>query len=79
MLPVCGMGDIPSGSEFPLHPFPLFRAIRAVQGFILEFSKEGSTDLGDEFADGGVANQPVGTAEWCRSLQLPDVSGLCPV
>ena len=30
-----------------------------VQLFILEFSKDGSADLGDEFADGGAANQPV--------------------
>ena len=27
--------------------------------FVLEFSKDGSPDLGDEFADGGAANQPV--------------------
>ena len=31
----------------------------AVQIFILEFSKDGSADLGDKFADGGAANQPV--------------------
>ena len=51
--------DIPSGSELLLHPFPLLRAIRAAQIFILEFSKDGSVDLGDEFADGAFANQPV--------------------
>ena len=52
------MGHIPSGSEL-LHPFPLLRAIRAAQICILEFSKDGLADLGDEFADGAVANQPV--------------------
>ena len=30
-------------------------ATRTIQIFILEFSKGGSVDLGDEFADGGVA------------------------
>ena len=30
-----------------------------MQIFILEFSKDGSADLGEEFADGGTANQPV--------------------
>ena len=62
MLPVYGtysMRDIPSGSEILLHPFPLIRVIRAAQIFILEFSKDGLADLEDEFADGGVANQPV--------------------
>ena len=62
MLPIYGnysMGDIPSGSELLLHPFPLIRAIRAVQIFVLEFNKDASADLGDEFADGGAANQPV--------------------
>ena len=61
MLPVyCpySMGDIPSGSKL-LHPFPLIRAIREVQIFILEFTKDESADLGDECADGGLANQPV--------------------
>ena len=59
MLPVCGTystGDIPSGSELLLHHFPF---IRAVQIFVLEFSKDGSADLGDEFEDGDTANQPV--------------------
>ena len=61
MLPVYGtysMGDIPSGSEI-LHPFPFIRAIKAVQIFVLEFTKDDSADLGDEFADGGAANQLV--------------------
>ena len=61
MLPIYGtysMGDIPSGSEL-LHSFPLIRATRVVQIFILEFSKDGSADLGDEFADDGAANQAV--------------------
>ena len=53
------MGDILSGSELLLYPFPVNRAIRVMQIFVLEFSKDGSADLGDEFADGGVANQPV--------------------
>ena len=62
MLPVyCSysMGNISSGSELLLHPLPLLRANRAEQIFILELSKDGSADLGDEFADGGSANQPV--------------------
>ena len=60
MLPVYGtgsMGYIPYASEFLPHPFPFLRAIRAVQIFILEFRKDGSENLGDEFADGGAANQ----------------------
>ena len=40
------MGDIPSGSELLLHPFPLLRATRAVEIFVLEFSKHGSVNLG---------------------------------
>ena len=53
------MGDIPSGSELLLHPFPLFRASRATQIFIREFSKDGLADQGDEFADPGSVNQQV--------------------
>ena len=53
------VGDIPSGSGLLLHPFPLIRAIRVAQIFILEFSKDGSADLGDEYVDGGLANQSV--------------------
>ena len=56
MLPVYGIysiGNIPSGSKFLLHPFPLLGATGAVQIFILEFSKDASADLWDEFADGG--------------------------
>ena len=53
------MGDSPSGSELLLHPFPFIRGIRAAQIFVLEFSKDGLADLGDEFANGGAANQPV--------------------
>ena len=52
-------GDIPSGSELFLHIFPVFRVSRVCQIFFLEFSKDCSTDLGDEFTDGGLANQPV--------------------
>ena len=59
MLPVCGTCSIPSGSELLLHPFPVIGAIRAVKIFVLEFHKDGSADLGDQFADGGAANQPV--------------------
>ena len=53
------MGNISSGSELLLHPFRLLRASWAVQIFVLEFSKDGLADLGDKYADGGVANQPV--------------------
>ena len=53
------MGDIPSGSQLLLHTFPLIRATRAVQTCVLEFSKEGSAELGNEFADGGAVDQPV--------------------
>ena len=35
------------------------RAIRVVQIFVVEFSRDGSADLGDKFADGGAAYQPV--------------------
>ena len=62
ILPVYGtysIGDIPSGSELLLHPFPVIRAIRAVQIFFLEFSKDGSADMGDKFADGDTTNKPV--------------------
>ena len=62
MLPLyCpySVGDILSRSESLLHPFSHFRAIRAAQIFVLEFSKDGPADLGDEFADGGSVNQPV--------------------
>ena len=52
-------GDNPSGSELLLYPFPVIRALRAMQIFVLEFSKDGLADLGDEFADGGAASQPV--------------------
>ena len=51
-------GGISSGSKL-LHPFALPRAIRAAQIFILEFSKDVSADLVDEFADGAFSNQPV--------------------
>ena len=51
------MGDIPSGSELYLHFFQVFRVSRAAQIFVQEFSKDGSADLGDEFTDGGLANQ----------------------
>ena len=53
------MGDIPSGSEHLLHPFPFIRDTRAVQISVLEFYKDGSAELRDKFADGGVANQTV--------------------
>ena len=42
---------------FPMaQPFPFIRAIGTVQIFLLEFSKDGSADLGD---DGCAAYQPV--------------------
>ena len=53
------MGDIPSGSELLLHPFPFIRGIRAMQVFILEFHKDGLADLEDEFADVGASDQPL--------------------
>ena len=62
MLPVYGtysMGYTPFGFELFLHPLPFIRAIRAVQLFVLEFSKDGSANLLQGFADGGAANQPV--------------------
>ena len=80
MLSVYGtynMGDIPSGSKLLLYPFLLIRAIRAVQIFVLKFSKDGSADLGDQFASGGATNQPTsGIARRYRSLQWPGVSEL---
>ena len=57
MLPVSGnysMGFIPSGSEFLLYLFSFIRAIKYLSWNLL-----GSADLGDEFADGGTANQSV--------------------
>ena len=62
MLPVYGtysVGDISSGSELLLHNFLVIRAILAVQIFVLEFHKDGSADMGDQFTDGGLGNQPV--------------------
>ena len=62
MLPVnspYSVGDIPSDPELLLDPFPIVRAIRAMQMFVLKFSKEGWADLGNRFADGGATNQPV--------------------
>ena len=62
MLPLyCpySIGNIPSGSELQLHLLTHFRISRAVQIFVLELSKDGLADLGDEFTDGGLANQPV--------------------
>ena len=53
------MGDIPSGFELLLHPFPVIQTITAEQIFILKFRTDGSADHGDEFADGDVANQSV--------------------
>ena len=52
------MGDISSGSELLLYPFLVIKAFREAPIFILEFSKDGSSDLEDEFEDGGVADQP---------------------
>ena len=81
MLPFYGshsVGDIPCVSKL-LHTFPFIRAIRAVQIFVLEFRKDGSADLEDKFADGGVVNLHVITARRCGSLLWPGVSALLPV
>ena len=53
------MFDILSGSELLLHFFPVFRVSRVVQIFVMEFSNNGTADLGNKFTDGGLANQPV--------------------
>ena len=53
------VGDIPSSSELLLHLFAVFSIGRACQTLFLEFSKDGPTDLGDKFIDGGLAKQPV--------------------
>ena len=53
------MGHIPSGSELLVHPFSFIRALRAVQIYVLEFSKDGLADLDDEFADSRAATGPV--------------------
>ena len=53
------MGYIPYSSELLLHPFPVLRVSGAAQIFFLEFIKDGLADLGDEFSDGDLANQPV--------------------
>ena len=42
----------------------------ATQIFVLEFSKDVSADLGDEFADGGAANQPVILQQGAALLQM---------
>ena len=39
--------------------FSVFMVSRVKEIFILEFGKDGSADLVDEFTDGGSANQPV--------------------
>ena len=53
------VGDIPSHSEFLLDPFSLIRPIKAAQILFLKFSKDVSADLGNEFENGGSANQRV--------------------
>ena len=73
------IGNIPSGSEHLLHPFPQIRAIRAAQIFILEFSKDGLAELGDKFPESGFANPTGDIARWCKSLQRPGVSLLLPL
>ena len=60
MLPVSdtySMVNIPSVSELFLQTLPIVRAIKPEQLFVLEFSKDGLGDLGDEFEDSGAANQ----------------------
>ena len=51
--------DIPFCYVLLLHPIPPLRTTRAIQIFVLEFSKDGLADLGHKFADGGSTNQPV--------------------
>ena len=51
--------DILFGSVLPLQLFPVFRVSRAGQKVSLEFSKDGSADLGNTFTDGSSAHQPV--------------------
>ena len=53
------LGDVPYGSELLLYHFSLIKASRTAQIFVLKFSKDGSADPGDEFTDGGSANQRV--------------------
>ena len=53
------MGDIPADSKLLLHFFPVYKVSSAAQIFVLEFSKDDSADLGNEFTGGGSANQPV--------------------
>ena len=53
------MGNIQSGSELLLHLSPVFSVSRPTQIFLLEFSKNVSVDLGDEFTGSGSANQPL--------------------
>ena len=48
--------DILPGPELLHYPFTFIRATRAVQIFLLEFSKDGKADMGDKVADGGAAN-----------------------
>ena len=55
---IYSVGGIPSSFQLLL-PFPFISVIRAVQIFVLEFSKDGLVDLGDEFADGGSTKKPL--------------------
>ena len=50
-------GGIPSGVELLLHIFPVFRISRTAKIFPLEFTKDGSVDMGDKITGGGWANQ----------------------
>ena len=59
--------------------FPVLRVSRAVQIFILEFSKDGPADLWDNFTDGGSANQPVILKGGVGLSRSQRVSALLPV
>ena len=72
-------GDIPSDSELLIHLFLVFRIGRSCRLFFLEFSKDGSADLGDEFTDGDSGQLASDTARMCRFLPLPGVSALFQV
>ena len=52
------------------HPFPLLRATRTAQIFVLEFSKDGLAYLGDKFADSGCGQPASYPARRCMSLLL---------
>ena len=72
---IYSVGYIPSGSELLLQPFPFIRAIRAVQIFVLEFSKGWLGIPGGQICRWCFCQPTSDTARRCRSLQWPGVSG----